>query len=172
MHTGTRKSSAGAALKHLCAPDVGRLAFVILFLSLRAHAAELALGPAFQEFHLTLAPGHRTEAIGPLFYHEQKESTRVWAVPPLFSYTLDDEVDFAEFDFVYPVLTYDRYGSEYRFQIFQLSSFAWGQTQSENNVSRFTLFSLYFQQCSAISEKNYTAIVPLYSNLKNRLFRV
>src|SRR5205807_6766435 len=83
----------------------------------------------------------------------------------------DDDVDFAEFDFVYPVLTYDRYGSEYRFQIFQLFSFAGGQTQSETNVSRFTLFPLYFQQRSAIPEKNYTAIVPIYGHLKNRLFR-
>ncbi len=136
-----------------------------------AHGDEPAFGPLYQEFRLTLAPGHRTEAVGPFFYSEQKDSTHLWAIPPLWSHTLDREVDFEEFDVVYPLLTYDRFGSEYRFQIFQLFSFSGGQTQSETNVSRFTLFPFYFQQRSAIAEKNYTALIPLYGHLKNRLFR-
>ena len=134
-------------------------------------AGEPDSGPLYQHFRLTLAPGERTEAAGPFYYRERKESTRLWAVPPIFSYTLDKDVDFEEFDVVYPLLTYDRFGSEYRFQIFQLFSFAGGQTQSETNVSRFTLFPIYFQQRSALPEKNYTAVVPLYGHLKNRLFR-
>src|SRR5712692_6727362 len=105
-----------------------------------ACAAPPACGPLIHKFTLTLAPGDRTEAVGPFFYTERKESTHLWAVPPLFSHTLDQEIDFEEIDFVYPVLTYDRYGSEYRFQIFQLFSFAGGKTQSETNVSQFTLF--------------------------------
>jgi hypothetical protein len=115
---------------------------LLLFLAATvARSDEPVFGPLYQDFHLTLAPGHRTEILGPFFYHQQKESTRLWAVPPLFSYTLDDEVDFSEFDFVYPVLTYDRFGSEYRVQLFQLLSFAGGKTQSETNVSQFTLFA-------------------------------
>ena len=152
-----------------------QISFVLLCACLQpftwACTGEPAFGPLFQEFRLTLAPGERTEAVGPFFYKERKESTHLWAVPPLFSYTLDKEVDFEEFDVVYPLLTYDRFGPEYRFQIFQLFSFAGGQTQSETNVSRFTLFPVYFQQRSAIAEKNYTALVPLYGHLKNRLFR-
>src|SRR5580765_135665 len=145
---------------------------LLLFLAATvARSDEPVLGPLYQDFHLTLAPGHRTEILGPFFYHQQKESTRLWAVPPLFSYTLDDEVDFSEFDFVYPVLTYDRFGSEYRVQLFQLLSFAGGKTQSETNVSQFTLFPVYFQQRSAIPEKNYTAVLPFYGHLENRLFR-
>lgn len=136
-----------------------------------ARATETSLGPLYQKFRLTLAPGERTEALGPFFYSEQKESTHLWAVPPFVSHTLDREVDFEEFDVVYPLLTYDRFGSEYRFQIFQLFSFAGGQTQSETNVSRFTLFPFYFQQRSALPGKNYTAIIPFYGHLNNRLFR-
>jgi len=128
-------------------------------------------GPIYDQFDLTLSPGHRTEAIGPLFYSEERESTRTWAVPPLFSYSHDDEVDFAEFDFAYPIITYDRFGAEYRFQLFQLLSFAGGATQADTNVSRFTLFPLFFMQRSQIPEKNYTALVPLYGTLKQRLFR-
>ena len=34
----------------------------------------LHAGFLFDEFDLTLAPGHRTEAVGPFFYSEQKET--------------------------------------------------------------------------------------------------
>src|SRR3954465_9930464 len=77
---------------------------VLLGFAAQGRSDEAAFGPAYHEYHLTLAPGQRTEAIGPLFYTEQKESTHLWAVPPLFSHTLDSDVDFEEFDFVYPLL--------------------------------------------------------------------
>ncbi len=48
-----------------------------------ARAESLHAGPLFDEFDLTLAPGHRTEALGPFFYSEQKETQRTWAVPPV-----------------------------------------------------------------------------------------
>ena len=134
-------------------------------------AENVPLGPLFQHFALTLASGERSEIMGPLFYSERKDSVHLWALPPLLSYTLDPETDFAEFDFVYPLLTYDRFGSEYRFQIGQVFNFAGGRTQSETNVQRFTLFPIYFQQRSATPEDNYTALLPVYGHLKNRLFR-
>ncbi len=131
-----------------------------------------SFGPLYDRFRLTLAPeGHRTEIVGPLFYSEQRDSTHTWAVPPLLSHTSDPQTDSEEFDFLYPVLTYDRFGSEYRFQFFQLFAFAGGATQSETNVHRFTLFPIYFRQRSDIPEKNYTAVLPFYGHLKNRLFR-
>ncbi len=128
-------------------------------------------GPLFDEFDLTLASGHRTEAAGPLFYSEEKETQRTWAVPPLFSSTRDPATESKEFDFLYPVMTYDRYGDQYRWQLFQLLSFAGGPTQQETNRDRFTLFPLYFQQRSSDPSENYTAILPFYGHLKHRLFR-
>jgi hypothetical protein len=137
---------------------------------------ELAsFGPLFHEFKLTLDSGYRTEAFSPFYYHEVAgvpgDQTRVWAVPPLFSYALNDDVDYEQFAFLWKGLTYNRYGSEYRLQIVQLLSFAGGMTQSETNVSRFTLFPLYFQQRSALPEKNYTALFPLYGTIRQHLFR-
>ena len=79
----------------------------------------LHAGFLFDEFNLTLAPGHRTEAVGPFFYSEQKETQRIWAVPPLLSYTRDPETESKEFDILYPLMTYDRYGEQYRWQFFQ-----------------------------------------------------
>src|SRR2546425_1284970 len=111
----------------------------------RCAAGDLEAGPFYHEFNLTLAPGERTEVLGPLYYFEAKESVRGWAAPPVFFYALDQAIDFAEFDFVYPLLTYDRFGSEYRFQVLQLLSFSGGKTQTETNVHLFTLFPLYFQ---------------------------
>ena len=131
----------------------------------------LSLGPLHHQFKLTLESGHRAETLGPVYYSEQKESTRLWASPPLFSYTLDEAMDLEEFDFLYPLLSYDRFGDEYRFHIFQVFNFSGGKTLTETNVHRFTLFPFYFQQRSAIPEKNYTALIPLYGHLRNRLLR-
>jgi len=133
--------------------------------------AAWSIGPLYDEFSLTLAPGKRTEAAGPFFYSEEKESQRQIAVPPLYSRTCDPEVEAEEIDILYPLLTYDRFGGEYRFQILQLFAFSGGKTQEENQKRRFTLFPIYFQQRSEIPEFNYTAVFPFYGTLKNRLFR-
>ena len=129
------------------------------------------MGLIWDHFQLTLEPGSRTEAFGPFYYREELESQRTWAVPPLLSYARDPELELLEFDFAYPVLTYDRYGEQYRWQFFQLLSFAGGATQTETNRHRFTLYPFYFQQRSTDPSENYTALVPFYGHLKNRLMR-
>jgi hypothetical protein len=98
-------------------------------------------------------------------------SQHTWAVPPLLSYARDPEVELKEFDLLYPVLTYDRYGEQYRWQLFQLFSFAGGPTQTETNRDRFTLFPFYFQQRSSDPAENYTAFIPFYGHLQRRLMR-
>ncbi len=128
-------------------------------------------GLIYDRFELTLAPGERTEAAGPFFYDEQKETARTWALPPLMSYSRDPAIDLAEFDFAYPLLTYDRYGRQFRWQLFQVLSYAGGPSQTEEERNRFTLFPLYFQQRSTDPAENYTAVMPFYGTLKNRLFR-
>ena len=134
-------------------------------------AADLSIGPLYDEFPLTLATGHRREAVGPLFYSEQKESQHTWGIPPLFVHVEDPDVEAEEFDVVYPFISYDRYGGEYRFHILQVFSFAGGKTQEDEQKRRFTLFPFYFQQRSPNPEDNYTAFLPFYGHLKNRLFR-
>jgi hypothetical protein len=134
-----------------------------------------ALGPLFQEFKLTLDPGRRTEVLGPLYYYQETgepgDLSRQWAVPPIFSYWRNDDVDYVQLDIFWKGITYNRYGQEYRFAILEIINSAGGLTQSETNVDRVTLFPFYFQQRSAIPEKNYTALFPIYGTLKERLFR-
>jgi len=129
------------------------------------------LGFLYDKFELTLDQGHRTEAAGPFFYDELKETQHTWAIPPLLSSTRDPATESFEFDFIYPLLTYDRFGDQYRWQFFQLLSFSGGPSQTEKVRKRFTLFPVYFQQRSSDPNENYTAIGPFYGHLKNRLFR-
>ncbi len=129
------------------------------------------MGPFYSEFPLTLAPGHRTEAAGPLFYDQLRETQRTWAFPPLFSYSHDPASELTEIDFLYPLLTYDRYGKQFVWQLGQVLSYAGGPSQTETNRNRFTAFPLYFQQRSSDPSQNYTAVFPFYGHLQNRLFR-
>jgi len=128
-------------------------------------------GLLYDQFPLTLDSGRRTEAVGPLFYDEEKGPEKTWALPPFFSRYTDPEIETREDDFLYPVLTYEYYGQEYRWQFFQLWSFAGGQEPPESEAKRFTIFPLYFQQRSPNPEENYTALVPIYGHLQHRLFR-
>jgi hypothetical protein len=128
-------------------------------------------GPLFDQFDLTLAAGHRTEAAGPFYYSEQLETQHTWALPPFFSHAQDPATESEEIDFAYPLLTYDRFGDQCRWHVFQLLSFARGPTQTESWRRRFTLFPLYFQQRSSDSSENYTALFPVYGHLRGRLFR-
>lgn len=156
---------------------IGIRLFLLLFLlgarQTRAGEPEdgLHFGFLFDHFSLTLAEGERDEAVGPLFYNERKETQRMWAIPPLLSYTHDPATESTEWDFAYPLLTYDRYGDQYRWQLGQLLSWAGGPSQNEQDRHRFTLFPVYFQQRSSVASENYTAFVPFYGHLKNRLFR-
>jgi hypothetical protein len=145
--------------------------FFLLSLSSCLAADSLHAGPLYDEIHLTLSPGERVEAFGPFFYDEHKESQWTWAIPPLLSCTKDPELEMTEFDLVYPLFTYDRYGGQYRWQLFQLLSFAGGPTQTETWRKRFTLFPVYFQQRSPDTNENYTAYGPFYGHLKHRLMR-
>jgi hypothetical protein len=153
-----------------CCP---RFFFWILTLgfSSAGFAADFHAGPLYDQFPLTLDSGKRTEIVGPLFYDQQKDSEKTWAFPPIFSRATDPDVEYREDDFLYPLLTYESYGKEYRWQFFELWSFAGGNTQQEARQKRFTIFPLYFQQRSPVLDENYTALIPIYGHLQHRLFR-
>jgi hypothetical protein len=128
-------------------------------------------GPAVDEFDLVVQEGHRKEIAGPFYYEEQQELQRIWAVPPVLSYTKDPATDLRELTVLYPLFSYINYGGQYRVHLGQLISFAGGATQTESVRNRFTLFPLYFQQRSDNPSENYTAYGPFYGHLKHRLFR-
>ncbi|MGV3773268.1 MAG: hypothetical protein ACO1QB_10235 [Verrucomicrobiales bacterium] len=145
----------------------------ILFIAPPALAKDFPddLGPIFSSFGLTLTPGERTEVLGPLYFSQDEKPQKLFVVPPLISYYQNPLVPSTEIDLLYPVLTIDKYGDEYRFQIFQLLSMGGGAGIDDKSRRRLTLFPFYFQQRSENPEQNYTAFLPFYGRLKNRLFR-
>ena len=90
------------------------LGFVLSFCIPAFAGNAVHAGLFFDHFPLTLDSGQRTEAVGPFFYDQQKDSEMTWAVPPLFSQDTDPAVESREDDVLYPILTYERYGKEYR----------------------------------------------------------
>ena len=97
----------------------------------------------------------------------------MWAMPPLFSYTSIQDDDFEEFDFLYPLLTYDRFGNEYRFQIFQVFYFrrrpnpAWKPT----SASVYPVPVLLSATLADPRAELHRAASHLRHICKNRLFR-
>src|ERR1700683_3616464 len=132
---------------------------------------EVAAGPLYSKFHLTLSPGSRSEAAGPLFYSQLSGSQRQWALPPLCCRTVTPDVDWSEMEILYPIISYRRFGGEYRLQLLQFFSFSGGQATPETGLRDFTIFPFYFQQRSPATNLDYTAVVPFYGYLNNRLFR-
>ena len=126
-------------------------------------------GFIFDRFQLTLEDGWRTEAAGPFFYSQKTEDEMVWALPPFFSCAKNFAIENHEDNFLYPLLTYERYGKQYRWQFFQLFSFAGGAETDGSDKKRFTLYPFYFQQRSPKPADNYTAVVPFYGHLRDRL---
>ncbi len=128
-------------------------------------------GFLWDSFPLTLDAGHRTEALGPFFYDQQKGPETTWAVAPLFSRDVNPEVETREDDFLYPLLTYEHFGREYRWQFIELFSAGGGANPDDTETRRVTIYPLYFQQRSAHTNENYTALFPFYGDVKGRLMR-
>ena len=150
------------------------LSFLIIFAAeanLATAEENSSAGLIFDRFQLTLEQGERTEAAGPFYYSERTEDETTVAYPPFFSRESNLAVKSHEDDFLYPLLTSLHYGGEWRWQLFQLFSFAGGQEPNGDLKNRFTLFPLYFQQRATDTNLNYTAVVPFYGHLKNRLSR-
>jgi len=153
---------------------------IALFLSLVFLSATSSLcstnivgfGPLYDHFKLTLADGERTEMLGPLYYKEDVGTSSLLGIPPLFSLYRDPAIEQTEWDFAYPIMTFDKFGKEYRFQLCQVIAWSGGEgMKSGGDKKRTTLFPIYFQQRGPLPEDNYTAVFPIYGHLRNRIFR-
>jgi hypothetical protein len=135
-----------------------------------ASEPETVVGPAYAKFQLTLTSGWREEAAGPLFYFQEAQDQEQWALPPFFCRTRTYGVDWSEWEVFYPLIDYRRFGSEYRLEAGQFLSFSGGKSAGADQTRQLTLFPFFFRQSSPNPDLNYTAVVPFYGHLKNRLF--
>lgn len=178
---------AGLALAFcLCGPRP------LLFAEADLDPDPVRAGPLYHRFRLTLEPGERTEVLGPLGYEQRvweampaevglldlpaepsavQDAATTLAFPPLFSLLKRPPVDALSWDFLYPLVTYDRYGKEYRLQFGQLLSFSGGQSQAGTESRGFSLFPLLFFRRSADPAQNYSAVLPFYGHFEKHLFR-
>lgn len=148
------------------------LILAVLSFALAAKAEnEFVAGPLFSDFPLTIGNGQRTEIAGPLFYKQQDDSEKIWALPPFFSHEEDPATQSGEDDFFYPIATRENFGSQYRWQFIQLFATSGGEDPGNSIAHRVTIFPIYFYQRSTNPEKNYTALVPFYGHIQNHLFR-
>ncbi len=137
----------------------------------RAHGDEINIGPAFSKYRLTLESGLREDMAGPFFYEQTIGAQRQWALPPFYCRTVTPDVGWSEWDFLYPVINYRRFGPEYRWQIAQVFSISGGDTAQSNTFHHTTVFPFYFHQRSTATNDGYTAVFPFYGHLENRMFR-
>ncbi|NLH73116.1 MAG: hypothetical protein GX456_08700 [Verrucomicrobia bacterium] len=170
------------------------LTAVQFLLSVSATASEnrggqgLWIGPLYTAFSLTLGEGERREAVGPFWYSEEIREPNLespseaglargsvaettMALPPLFSVQERPQTEGVSWDFVYPILTYDRFGRELYFQVLQLLSFSAGRDATGTSWENFSLFPLYFQRRASDPALNYTAVWPIYGHVEKRFFR-
>ncbi len=157
--------------KTLCKGLSLTLTFVALFLlSQPVFGDGLSAGPLFDQFPLTIGDGQRTEILGPFYYNEQNDTKKTWAFPPFYSHETDPVIDQREDDFLYPISTYTRYGTQYRWHFIQIFNLTGGEDPT-NTKHRITIFPIFFYQRAPDSNDNYTAVFPIYGHFNNHLFR-
>lgn len=149
----------------------------------------VSAGPLWAEFALSFAPGERTEALGPFWAAERRwpedwqptveqpvppvsRIARTFTLAPLFNWNAEPVVDHVSWELAYPVITYDRYGPEWRLQVFQLLRFTGGATQDGARTRSFSLVPFFwFRRSAEDPALNYSAVWPFYGTLQKRLFR-
>lgn len=128
-------------------------------------------GPLFADFNLTLQYGNATEAVGPIWGTRDTDGTHSWRLSPILSGESEPQLERTEWECLYPCLSYDRFGTEWKLQFLQMLSFSGGSTLDGDIKQRQTLFPFFFRQHSAGGTNDYLAIAPLFGHLRNRLFR-
>ena len=128
-------------------------------------------GPAYAEFALTLRPGWREEAAGPFYYSQTPEARSNGRCRLFFARPGRRRWIGREWDMFYPVLELPAIRTEYRCRLAQLLSL-FRRTRWRGRRAAGDAFSGFIsQQRSPDTNLNYTALVPFYGHLKNRLFR-
>ena len=133
--------------------------------------AELHWGPAWDDYRLTLRPGEATEAFGPLWGSERSDGSWLWRLSPFVSHIEDPAIQRSEYEVLYPIFSYGRFGGEYAARFLQFFEFTGSTTPDDEAKDRKTLFPFFYYQKSTNPTNGYCAVLPLYGHLRNRLFR-
>lgn len=150
---------------------IATLSLLVAGAPVSAPADGLVAGPLWSDFELTLRPGHRVEALGPLVDREENPDFQSWSLHPLIHYRKYGKADITQWEMLYPLLTYDRFGVQYKYQFLYLFKIVGGREITEEEERKFSLWPFLFWEKSKKEDESYFAFFPFGGTLKHRLFR-
>lgn len=128
-------------------------------------------GPLWASAPLVLEDGQQVQAFGPIWEVESREDQDKWALRPFLSHRFNRAEDHDQWHVLYPLITHNRFGTEWRTQILQWINWGGGEDSQDGAETKQTIFPLYFRKKSPNPEESYWALIPIYGTLKNRLFK-
>jgi len=133
---------------------------------------ELNLGPLLTIEKDGASGSSELNALGPFFTSRQFNQRREYGLRPLFYYMNDDEKDSSEFDFLYPISTYDRRDGDWRFQfLIHLLYLESKKNRTGYRETEFNLFPFFFIKSAENKDDSHFAFFPLFGKLKNKFYR-
>ena len=148
--------------------------FILIFIGEYPCSGEegFSLGPLFDSDQDKTQKTQQVDALGPFITSKKSDTRFEYGFHPLFYLVEDTEKDSTEFDFLYPLATYDRRVNDRRFQfIFYLLFYETVQTRSGFIENEFHLFPFIFAKNAEDKNNSYFALFPVYGNLKNKFSR-
>jgi hypothetical protein len=148
--------------------------FIIVFICENSSSGEdgFSLGPLFDSDKDKTQGTQEIDAFGPLISSKKSDKRFEYGVHPLFYLVEDRENDSTEFDFLYPLATYDRRENDRRFQfLFDILFYETVYTRSGFEENEFHLFPFIFAKNAEDKNNSYFALFPVYGNLKNKFSR-
>ncbi|MGH7889851.1 MAG: hypothetical protein ACRENF_04795, partial [Thermodesulfobacteriota bacterium] len=130
------------------------------------------MGPFFNLDRNKTQESEEINALGPFIKSKRDENSSEFGFRPFFYLVEDRERDLTEFDFLYPLATYDRREEDLRFQLLiYLLSFESNLKPSGFREKEFTLFPFVFAKSAEEKEKSYFALFPVYGKIKDKFLR-
>ena len=148
--------------------------FILIFIGEYPCSGEegFSLGPLFDSDQDKTQTTQQVDALGPFITSKKTETRFEYGFHPLFYLVEDTGNDSTEFDFLYPLATYDRRENDRRFQfIFYLLFYKTVQTRSGFVENEFHLFPFIFAKNAEDKNNSYFALFPVYGNLKYKFSR-
>ncbi len=147
--------------------------FLLILKTLPVFGEEvLSMGPLFNLDRNKTQQSEEINALGPFITSKRDENSSEFGFRPFFYLVEDRERDLTEFDFLYPLATYDRREEDLRFQLLiYLLSFESYLKPSGFREKEFTLFPFVFAKGAEEKEKSYFALFPVYGKIKDKFLR-
>ena len=164
-------SSHRTFLSHRISILCGLLLFGGFFPRVLVAGDDAKAGPLWASAQLVLEDGRQVEAMGPIWGYEESEDQTKWALRPLVSHRFNEAEDHDQWHILYPLVTYNRFGTEWRTQVLQWLNWGGGEDSLDGAEKKQTLFPIFFRKKSPNPEESYWALIPIYGTLKNRLFK-